>query len=147
MIFELHFNPSLGLTYILKERTEEKVSKELLETIAENGARLHMFIENVLTATKLQDFLSNISKDVFDLSVLIDEIVDSYKIRFQNLTKSSLSAIKEIRFDCKGLEQECKVKANKFQISMVITNIIDNAINFIPDTQKGLVSITVEQRT
>ena len=136
----------LGLTYILKERTEEKESKELLETIAENGARLHMFIENVLTATKLQDFLSNISKDVFDLSVLIDEIVDSYKIRFQNLTKSSLSAIKEIRFDCKGLEQECKVKANKFQISMVITNIIDNAINFIPDTQKGLVSITVEQR-
>ncbi len=134
----------LGLTDIVKEHTKEKESKELLSTIAENGARLHSFIENVLTATKLEGYLSDTSKDVFDLTMLIIEIVDNYKIRFQDLTKLPLSTRKEIRFDCKGLESEFVVKANKFQISMVITNIIDNAINFMRDAQKGLISITLE---
>ena len=136
----------LGLTDIVKERTDEEESRELLTTIAENGGRLQSFIENVLTATKLEGYLSDATKEVFDLAMLIIDIVDNYKIRFQNLTKLSLSTIKEIRFDCKGLELECNVKANKFQISRVITNLIDNAINFIPDAQKGLISITIEHR-
>jgi K+-sensing histidine kinase KdpD len=47
----------LGLTEIVKGRTKEIENRELLKTVTENGARLHRFIENVLTTTKLEGFL------------------------------------------------------------------------------------------
>ena len=44
----------LGLTEIVKGRTKEIENRGLLKTVTENGARLHRFIENVLTTTKLE---------------------------------------------------------------------------------------------
>jgi signal transduction histidine kinase len=136
----------LGLTEIVKGRTKEIENRELLKTVTENGARLHRFIETVLTTTKLESFVSNTPKDIFDLNILIRDIVDNYRTRFQNINISPMSNTKDIHFDCQGFGEEHKVNANKLQISMVISNIIDNAINFKSAQQKGLISITVEQK-
>ncbi len=135
----------LGLTEIVKSRAKDE-ERDLLETVTENGARLHRFIENVLTTTKLEGFTSNNPRDIFDLNVLILDIVNNYQTRFRNMTKATLSATKEIQFKCQGFDQVHKVKANKLQISMVISNIIDNAINFIPAKQRGWIIISVEQK-
>jgi two-component system sensor histidine kinase VicK len=135
----------LGLTEIVKGRTKEIENRDLLKTVTENGARLHRFIENVLTTTKLEGFLSNIPKDIFDLNILIMDIVDNYRTRFQNINVSPMPNTKDIHFNCQGFGDEHRVNANKLQISMVMSNIIDNAINFIPPKQKGLISITVKQ--
>ncbi|WP_148686108.1 sensor histidine kinase [Candidatus Nitrosocosmicus hydrocola] len=135
----------LGLTEIVKSRAKDE-ERDLLETVTENGARLHRFIENVLTTTKLEGFTSNNPRDIFDLNVLILDIVNNYQTRFRNMTKATLSDTKEIQFKCQGFDQVHKVKANKLQISMVISNIIDNAINFIPAKQRGWIIISVEQK-
>jgi two-component system, OmpR family, sensor histidine kinase VicK len=135
----------LGLTEIVKSRAKEK-ERDLLETVTENGARLHRFIENVLTTTKLEGFAPNNPRDAFDLNVLIMDIVHNYEARFRNMTKSTISISKDIHFECNGFAQVHEVKANKLQISMVISNIIDNAINFISTKQKGLIIITVGQK-
>jgi signal transduction histidine kinase len=137
----------LGLTEIVKLRSNERDNKKLLETVLDNGSKLHRFIENILTATKLEGFVSNMPREVFNLNTLLNNIIDNYRKRFENLDKSSVPHKKEILFDCKGFDFELLVKANKIQLSMVITNIIDNAINFIPQNQKGYISITVEQKS
>lgn len=135
----------LGLTEILKSRTKEKEIKDILVTINENGARLHRFVENVLTATKLEGYFSKIPRETFDLSSLLKEIVDLYKERFDNMKRSNVPNSKQIHFECKGFEKVCMVSAHKLHISMVVTNILENAISFIPLKQKGLITITVSQ--
>lgn len=135
----------LGLTEIVKERAKEK-ERDLLETVSENGARLHRFIENVITTTKLEGFASNNPRYIFDLNLLILDIVNNYRARFRNMTKSALSDSRDIHFECYGFDRVYKVNANKLQISMVLSNIIDNAINFIPAKQRGLIVISVEQK-
>ena len=135
----------LGLTEIVKSRAKEQ-ERDLLETVTENGARLHRFIENVLTTTKLEGFDSNNPRDTFDLNVLILDIVHNYQARFRNMAKATIPISKDIHFECHGFAQVHEVKANKLQISMVISNIMDNAINFISAKQKGLIIITVEQK-
>lgn len=135
----------LGLTEIVKSRAKEK-ERDLLETVTENGARLHRFIENVLTTTKLEGLASNNPRDTFDLNILILDIVHNYQARFRNMAKATIPISKDIHFECHGFAQVHEVKANKLQISMVLSNIIDNAINFISAKQKGLIIITVEQK-
>jgi nitrogen-specific signal transduction histidine kinase len=135
----------LGLTDVVKERTDEEENKRLLETVIENGARLYRFVENVLTATKLEGLFSQIPREIFALDILIKDIVKNYETKFQNIDRLSIPKIKEISFDLKGFDKEYKINANKLQISMVITNLIDNAINFIPSGKKGIISIALEQ--
>ncbi len=134
----------LGLTEIVQNHTREKESRELLERVTENGARLHRFVENVIAVTKLEGFLSNTPREIFDLNSLVKDIVDNYKVRFQSMKRSTGSHTKQIHFDCQGFEQEHRVFSNKIHISMVMTDIIDNAINFVPERQKGLISITFD---
>lgn len=137
----------IGLTELAKARIREEESKDLLERVTESGSKLHNFIENILTATKLEGNISNIPKEVFDLSRLILDIVKIYQNKSNNLNQSSmLSYTKQIDFALQGLEKEYKIKANRLQISMVLTNILDNAINFISAKQKGLISTTVERK-
>src|SRR3712207_7648029 len=56
-------------------------TRDMLVTINENGSRLRRFVENVLTATKLEGYISKIPRETFDLSSLIIEIADIYKER------------------------------------------------------------------
>jgi two-component sensor histidine kinase len=141
----------LGLTDIAKTRTTENEVKDLLETVSESGIRLQKFIENILTTTKLEGLLGNDQREIFDLNIIIRDIVGDYHTRLQKMMRSSSSSssskpsVKDIDFDLHGFKQVHMVKANKLQISMVVSNLIDNAINFIPLKQKGLISITIEK--
>ena len=138
----------LGLTEVAKIRTRENDVKDLLETVSESGIRLRKFIEDILTTTKLEGLLGNDQREIFDLSNVIRDIVDNYNTRLQKMVKSSSSqsSIKDIDFDLHGLKQVYLVNANRLQISMVVSNILDNAINFIPLKQKGLISISIEKK-
>jgi two-component system, OmpR family, sensor histidine kinase VicK len=93
----------LGMTEILKARTKEKETRDMIVTVNENGARLHRFVENVLTATKLEGYISKIPRETFDLSSLIIEIVDTYKERIQNMKRSNMPNSKDISFEYKGM--------------------------------------------
>lgn len=135
----------LGLTDIVKERTQEVENRRLLETVIENGTRLYRFVENVLTATKLEGLFSQLPREVFDLVILIKDIVKNYDTKFQNIDKLSLPHTKEIDIKFKSHDAVHQVKANKLQISMVLTNLIDNSINFIPVTRKGLILIVIKR--
>lgn len=136
----------LGLTDLVKNKTEEKENKEILEIVVDSGGRLHKFIENILTATKLEEGISNYSYEIFDLNEVIVDLVNNYQSKLQNLHNLSAPYAKEIDFNLQGIGSEFKINADKLQISMVISNIIDNAINFIPKEQKGLISITSKKQ-
>lgn len=136
----------LGLTEILKARTKEKETRDMLVTVNENGVRLHRFVENVLTATKLEGHLSKLPRETFDLNSLIKETIYIYRERIENMKKSKMLNSKGIRFEHKGFDRAYNVNASKLHISMVLTNMLENAINFIPATEKGLISITVAHR-
>ena len=135
----------LGLTDIAKSRTREKEVKQLLGIVDESGVRLQKFIENILTTTKLEGLVSNNQRETFDLNILIKDIVENYQTSLLNMRKSLTSDVKNVYFNYKGFKEEHLIHANKLQISMIISNIIDNAINFIPIKQKGLISITIEK--
>ena len=136
----------LGLTQYVKDKLKEKESKDLLVAVTESGRKLHNMIENILMATKLEGNFSSIPKETFDLSTIILETVNYHKTRLENIRKSFMPNTKKIEFELKGLDNEYVITANKLQISLVVSNIIDNAINFISERKDGLVSITIDKK-
>jgi two-component system, OmpR family, sensor histidine kinase VicK len=51
---------------------------------------------------------------------------------------------KKIKFVLVGFEKRHIVIADKVRISQVISNLIDNSVNFIMDSKNGIITITIE---
>jgi two-component system, OmpR family, sensor histidine kinase VicK len=136
--------PIIGLTKLVKDKLEDEKQKRLLDVVIDSGKKLHSLSENILAITKMEGNLFNISKETFDLSLVILDIIKDCVNKIKKMSKFNSQFEKKIGFQLYGLDRKNMVNADKQQISQVIFNIIDNAINFI--LNEGLISILVEQK-
>src|SRR5690606_21378145 len=83
--------------------------------------RLDDLVENVLLTTKLENRSFNFPKENFNLTELVDNVVD-------RLQKNACSS-QIIKAD---LEGGVVIHADKFAITNVVTNLIENAIKYSP---------------
>ena len=136
--------PILGLTKLVKDKMEDEKQKRLLDVVIESGKKLHSLSENILIITKMEGNLFNISKETFDLNLVIMDIIKDCENKIKKISKFNSQFEKKIGFRLYGLDRKNMVNADKQQISQVIFNIIDNAINFI--LNEGSISIFAEQK-
>lgn len=111
----------LYLQTILKRDLDREQQKAFIENSLKDIERLDYLVENVLLATKLESRSFSLPKEDFDFSELINEIVDRLQ---KNLCKTEV------------LRPEIKegviLHADKFAITNVVTNLIENAIKYSP---------------
>ena len=136
--------PMIGLTEYVKNNLDNKKQKELLEIVIASAQKLHALAENILTVTKMEGKLFNLSTSTFDLTGLILEIVKNFEVTLENKIRVDGIQKKKIRFKLVGFEQSYIVVADKLRISQVISNLVDNSVNFIMDTKKGIITITIK---
>jgi len=136
--------PMIGLTEYVKNNMDNKKQRELLEIVIVSAQKLQALAENILTVTKMEGKLFNLSKCTFDLTGLILEIVKNFKEILKNKIRLDRIQKKKIRFELVGFEKNYMVVADKLRISQVISNLVDNAVNFIMDSKKGIITITIE---
>lgn len=108
---------------ILQQKFEDTADAEnasLLQKMNTQINRLSGLINNLLDTTKISEGEINLSKDQFDLNILIDERVEELQ---------RLSGLHKLRFEPGMLEP---VIADRERIGQVLTNMIINTIKYSP---------------
>lgn len=113
----------LYLQTILKRDLDREQQKLFLDNSLKDVERLDYLVENVLLATKLENRSFSFPKEEFDLSELIENISDRLQ---HNACKSQQAIVTD-------LEPNIILHADKFAITNVVTNLIENAIKYSPE--------------
>lgn len=111
----------LYIQTILKRELDREQQKVFLSNSLKDIERLDDLVENVLLSTKLENRAYQLPKEVFDMSELVEQIIDRLQ---KNACKTQV-----IKAD---LDEHIKLKADKFAITNVITNLVENAVKYSP---------------
>ncbi|SEG06838.1 sensor histidine kinase [Sphingobacterium lactis] len=111
----------LYIQTILKRELDREQQKVFLSNSLKDIERLDDLVENVLLTTKLENRSYQLPKEAFDMTELVEQIIDRLQ---KNACKSQV-----IKFE---LEEHIQLNADKFAITNVITNLIENAVKYSP---------------
>lgn len=121
-------------TLIIKHGTlDETKQKEYLDTIIKSTERLKHLVADLFELSKLESRQARPWKEVFFISDLLQDLVCKYKLLAQE---------KNIVLETEFLSGTPMVFADVAMIERVLQNLIDNAINYTPES--GKVKIIVE---
>lgn len=122
------------LLKLLKQNKIGKDFKRYLEIIISSGENLTEVINNVLSLCEIYSEKTNISKEPFDLKVVIKNLVSIYK------KQALINGIDlEYRFD---KELEGLIISDRLKLNQVLINLIDNSLKF---TENGFIHLNVEK--
>lgn len=111
----------LYLQTILKRDLDRSQQQVFLSNSLKDIERLDDLVENVLLATKLENRSFNLPKEDINLSALLDDVVDRMQ---KNTCKTEI-----IKTD---VQEGLMLHADKFAITNVVTNLLENAIKYSP---------------
>lgn len=77
--------PIIGLTKLVKDKIEDEKQKRPLDVVIDSGKKLHSLSENILAITKMEGNLFNISKETFDLSLVVLDIIKDCENKKKNV--------------------------------------------------------------
>lgn len=109
----------LSLQTILKHKLEKDQLDKLLQNSLHDTNRLDDLVENMLIATKIENRSYSFPKTQFNLSELIDDICQRFSINREGLNIIDFK-----------IEPQLSLYGDKFAISLVATNLIENAIKY-----------------
>ena len=101
---------------LTKEQTLNFIGKSLMDI-----ERLDDMVENMLLASKIDNRSYTFPKDKFSLSVLVDSIVNRLQITKCEGTQQIIDA---------EIEPKVEITGDKFALTSVVTNLIENAIKY-----------------
>lgn len=99
-----------------KEQIGDFIGKCLLDV-----DRLNDMVENMLLASKIENRSYTFPKQEFNLSVLVDGIVNRLQINKCDLQQQLINA---------EIEPQIQITGDKFALTSVITNLIENAVKY-----------------
>ena len=141
---------------------ELTISKEELGMIVRNCERLQHLAEDVLTTARIESKSLQLQKQRFSLNQAVREVLSDLEINVQdslNIGKNNLQLLYEPsgnndgrvnnnnrnkNNDQNNVDDNIIVNADKHMILQVISNLVNNAINF---TRSGTISVEVERGT
>jgi signal transduction histidine kinase len=101
---------------LTKQQADDFVGKCLLDI-----DRLNDMVENMLLAAKIENQSYTFPKQEFSLSVLVDSIVNRLQINKCDLNQQLINA---------EIEPKIEITGDKFALTSVVTNLIENAIKY-----------------
>jgi signal transduction histidine kinase len=138
--------PILGLSQILRSmKRDDSEHDEFLDAIIRNAKRLKRLTENILDVTRIESYLMQLRKEVFNLNEVISKVVEDYRIRVQNLNSNAKLLYRPRGYHNFNGDDFIFVHADKERITQVISNLLDNAIKFT-GRDDGPIVITIETR-
>ena len=101
---------------LTKQQMLDFIGKSLMDI-----ERLDDMVENMLLASKIDNRSYTFPKDKFNLSVLVDSIVNRLQITKCEGTQQIIDA---------EIEPKVEITGDKFALTSVVTNLIENAIKY-----------------
>ena len=130
--------PILGLSEVVKNKTNDKEQKELLDIIIKNTKKLKNLAEDLLDVSKIESNSLTLKKEKFDFNQLMLNVITEMQ--------NNLDSKKKIMFEyniSNSNEGPIMINADKTRISQVISNIIDNSVKFIK--KDGTISVEIKK--
>jgi len=124
----------LYLQTILKRELERVKIESFLKNSLKDIERLDDLVENMLIATRIENHSYSFPKESFDFSQLIEKVAE----RLQGHTCSSQT----IR--C-SLEKDIYITGDKFALTLVVSNLIENAVKYSPPCEE--ISVRLQQKS
>ena len=122
----------LAIQTILKRNLSEEQRNQFLSNSLKDIERLDDLVGNVLIATKLENLRYNFPKEDIDLSELVKNVAGRLQIH-----SCTTQVIKT------ELEAGLQIEGDRFAITNVVTNLIENAVKYSPPCAH--VSVTLAQ--
>ena len=139
--------PILGITEILRFGGEldeiggKQKLNESLDIILRNARRLSELADNVLSVSLIESQSLKLEKELFNLNDIIADNIKSAKRQF--LSIDSRSSVKIIYDHVSETEADIYIEADKYKISQVVYNLLNNAIKF---TNEGRITVSVKRK-
>ncbi|MBP3942554.1 two-component sensor histidine kinase [Sphingobacteriaceae bacterium WQ 2009] len=121
----------LYIQTILKRELDREQQKVFLNNSLKDIERLDDLVENVLITTKLDNRNYNLPKENFNFTELVASVIDRLQ---KNACRTQV--IKP------NLAADVMIFGDKFAITNVVTNLIENAIKYSPPCASVLVKLT-----
>jgi len=112
---------------LTREQTIDFIDKSLLDI-----ERLDDMVENMLLASKIDNRSYTFPKAKFNLSVLVDSIVNRLQITKCDCNQQIIDA---------EIEPKIEITGDKFALTSVVTNLIENAIKYSSPCDTVLVKL------
>ena len=109
-----------------------RVSKEQISSIIRNAKRLDRLAADILDVTNIEGKSLKLNKASFDIDEILSELVTEYSRQIE----SDFAKNKKLKILYEPIH--IKIFADKYRITQVISNIINNAIKF---TDQGVINI------
>ncbi len=128
--------PILGEAELIENDISENefasVSKEQISSIIRNAKRLDRLAADILDVTNIEGKSLKLNKSTFDIDEILSELVTEYSRRIENdhVKNKKLSIFYE--------PIHVGIFADRYRITQVISNLINNAIKF---TEQGTITI------
>jgi signal transduction histidine kinase len=133
--------PILGLSEVLQSKMNDSEQRELLNIVSRNAKRLQRLTEDILDVTRIESQSLGLEKEKFILDDLVLSIVEEYKKQIEHDNKSKIKLVYN------PIENNnIIVYADKFRLTQVISNLIDNAIKFTEEKRGGTVSVNIKKK-
>ena len=116
----------------LSENESASISKAQVSSIIRNAKRLDRLAADILDVTNIEGKSLKLNKTTFDIDDILSQLVTEYSKQIDN----DFSKNRKVKIFYEPLH--VKVVADKYRITQVISNIINNAIKF---TEEGIISI------
>ena len=113
-------------------------TKEYLDISGNELQRLSLLVDKVLKLSMFEKKQIELTKEVFDLKILTQEVLDSMRLQFEKN-----NAV--VNFNTHG--DQFIVTADKLHITSVIYNLLDNALKYSKDEPVINVELSVLQNT
>jgi signal transduction histidine kinase len=101
---------------LTKQQIQDFIGKSLLDI-----ERLDDMVENMLLASKIDNRSYTFPKAEFNLSVLVDNIVNRLQLNKCDINEQIINA---------EIEPKIEITGDKFALTSVVTNLIENAIKY-----------------
>jgi signal transduction histidine kinase len=101
---------------LTKQQIQDFIGKSLLDI-----ERLDDMVENMLLASKIDNRSYTFPKAEFNLSVLVDNIVNRLQLNKCDINEQLINA---------EIEPKIEIRGDKFALTSVVTNLIENAIKY-----------------
>ena len=132
--------PILSLTQIIRSKIEDTEQRELLDSVIRNAKRLHHLADDILDISRIESQSLKLNKEQFNLNDLISNVVQDYRNQIEK-DDNNITLLYESKKDINFF-----VEADRYRITQVISNLLNNAIKFTKEGRNCIRYIRKEER-
>ena len=126
----------IGLSDLLPTHPEKR--DDIIQGIRRNATRLQRLTNDILDVTRIESQTLQLNEELFNLNELISNILEDYKNQVNNTMVQLIYKNRKVENGSNSIF----VEGDKYRLSQVICNILDNAIRF---TKEGTISISTKK--